>query len=154
MNVARRRKMLPNSKNETLEDEEDELEHDPKSANSKKDTVADSNKASATINTEQTKMISKNTTNNPSNHKRVRLKKRLIRLSLTDPYPTFWFAFESLRFYLLIKKQGLTMSNSITIAHEIGHTMGVEHDVSPDCITHGYTVMSPTVAQRFERHKI
>ena len=58
MNVARRRKMLPNSKNETLEDEEDELEHDSKSANSKKDTVADSNKASATINSEQTKMIS------------------------------------------------------------------------------------------------
>ena len=46
------------------------------------------------------------------------------------------------------------MSNSITIAHEIGHTMGVEHDVSPDCITHGYTVMSPTVAQRFKRHMI
>ena len=90
--------MLPNSKNETLEDEEDELEHDPKSANSKKDTVADSNKASATINVEQTKMISKNTTNNPSNHKRVRLKKILNRLSLIDPYPTFWFAFESLRF--------------------------------------------------------
>ena len=90
--------MLPNSKNETLEDEEDELEHDPKSANSKKDTVADSNKASATINVEQTKMISKNTTLNSSNHKRVRLKKRLIRLSLTDSNPTFWFAFESLEF--------------------------------------------------------
>jgi len=69
MNVARRRKMIPNSKNETLEDE-DELEHDPKGANSKKDTVTVSNKASATINVEQTKMISKNTTLNPSNHKR------------------------------------------------------------------------------------